>query len=69
MHDKLFWTDSGTSMIEVSSLDGYMRKVIIWKDIDKPRAVAVHPAQGFVLDHTRSSSSTHAIKIVFVINL
>ena len=48
VHDKLFWTDSGTSRIEVSDLDGRMRKVIVWKDVDKPRALAVDPQHGSV---------------------
>ena len=48
VHDKLFWTDSGTSRIEVSDLDGLMRKVVIWRGVHKPRAIAVHPAQGSV---------------------
>ena len=47
-HDKLFWSDSGTSRIEVANLDGSLRKVLIWKDLDKPRALAVHPGQGAI---------------------
>ena len=50
VHDKLFWTDSGTARIEVCDLDGRMRKLIIWTDIDKPRAVAVYPAHGYIDD-------------------
>ena len=45
-HDKLFWTDSGTSRIEVANLDGTMRKVLIWEDLEKPRAIVSHPGQG-----------------------
>ena len=47
--DKLFWTDSGTSRIEVANLDGSMRKVLIWDDLEKPRAIVTHPGQGLVL--------------------
>lgn len=47
IHNKLFWTDSGTSRIEVSNLDGSMRRVLIWKDLEKPRAIVTHPAQGY----------------------
>ena len=46
IHDKLFWTDSGTSRIEVANLDGSQRKVLIWEDLDKPRAIVVHPEIG-----------------------
>jgi len=46
IHNKLFWTDSGTSRIEVVNLDGSMRKVIVWTNLEKPRAIAVHPGRG-----------------------
>lgn len=42
---KLYWTDSETNRIEVSNLDGTSRKVLFWKDLDQPRAIALHPAQ------------------------
>ncbi|XP_071809054.1 low-density lipoprotein receptor-related protein 4-like isoform X2 [Asterias amurensis] len=45
---KLYWTDSGTSRIEVSNLDGSQRSVLIWEDMEKPRAFAVHPEQGLM---------------------
>jgi len=48
VHDKVFWTDSGTSRIEVCHLDGRMRRVVVWKHVDKPRAIAVHPGHGSV---------------------
>ena len=48
VHDKLFWSDSGTSRIEVSNLDGSLRKVLIWRNLDKPRALAVHPGHGSI---------------------
>lgn len=46
IHDKLFWTDSGTSRIEVSNLDGSHRKVLLWQDMEKPRAIALNPMEG-----------------------
>lgn len=46
INDKLFWTDAGTSRIEVSNLDGSYRKVILWQNIQKPRAIAAHPSRG-----------------------
>lgn len=48
IHDILFWTDSGTSRIEVSNLDGDHRKVLLWENLEKPRAIAVHPGEGYV---------------------
>jgi len=59
VHDKLFWTDSGTSRIEVSDLDGLMRAVIIWRDVYKPRAIAVHPAHGSVTTRIDTSGYVH----------
>lgn len=46
VHDKLFWTDSGTSRIEVTDLEGDNRKVLIWSNLEKPRALAAHPGHG-----------------------
>ena len=46
VHDKLFWTDSGTARIEVSNLDGSYRKVILWENLEKPRAIAAYPEKG-----------------------
>ena len=47
IHNLLFWTDSGTSRIEVSNLDGDHRKVLLWENLEKPRAIAVHPGEGY----------------------
>jgi len=43
---KLYWTDSGTKRIEVSDLDGRMRKVLFWESLDQPRAIVVYPQRG-----------------------
>ena len=48
VHDKLFWTDSGTARIEVSNLDGSYRKVILWQNMEKPRAIAAFPEKGCI---------------------
>ncbi|XP_055385944.1 low-density lipoprotein receptor-related protein 4 isoform X2 [Condylostylus longicornis] len=48
VHNLLFWTDSGTRRVEVSDFDGKLRSVIAANDIDKPRAIAVHPGEAFV---------------------
>lgn len=49
IHDLLFWTDSGTRRIEVASLDGQQRAIIIANEIDKPRAIVVHPGKSNLL--------------------
>ena len=48
---KLYWTDRRdaereTSRIEVANLDGSNRKVLFWKDLGRPRAIAVDPLLG-----------------------
>lgn len=43
---KLYWTDSETNRIEVSKSDGSQRKVLFWKDLDQPRAIALVPMDG-----------------------
>ena len=43
---KLYWTDSETNRIEVSHFDGSDRKVLFWKDLDQPRAIALAPTDG-----------------------
>ncbi|XP_068671662.1 low-density lipoprotein receptor-related protein 6-like [Montipora foliosa] len=50
---KLYWTDRGdsdglTSRIEVANLDGTNRKVLVWKKLGLPRAIAVDPLNGFM---------------------
>ncbi|XP_020857184.1 low-density lipoprotein receptor-related protein 6 isoform X1 [Phascolarctos cinereus] len=46
--EKLYWTDSETNRIEVSNLDGTLRKVLFWQELDQPRAIALDPANGFM---------------------
>lgn len=48
IHDLVFWTDSGTRRIEVASLDGKQRAIVAGNDIDKPRAIAVHPGEAYL---------------------
>jgi len=43
---KLYWTDSGIKRIEVSDLDGRMRKVLFWDVLDQPRAMVLYPQHG-----------------------
>lgn len=49
IHNLLFWTDSGTRRIEVASLDGKERAIVTANDLDKPRAIAVHPGEALVI--------------------
>ncbi|KAL6038747.1 hypothetical protein STEG23_008240, partial [Scotinomys teguina] len=44
--EKLYWTDSETNRIEVSNLDGSLRKVLFWQELDQPRAIALDPSSG-----------------------
>ncbi|XP_055017167.1 low-density lipoprotein receptor-related protein 6-like [Boleophthalmus pectinirostris] len=44
--NKLYWTDSETNRIEVSELDGSLRKVLFWQELDQPRAIALDPTRG-----------------------
>ncbi|XP_053574891.1 low-density lipoprotein receptor-related protein 6 [Bombina bombina] len=46
--EKLYWTDSETNRIEVSNLDGTLRKVVFWQELDQPRAIALDPARGYM---------------------
>ena len=48
---KLYWTDlrdpdGETNRIEVANFDGFYRKVLFWKDLGLPRAIAVDPLKG-----------------------
>lgn len=46
---KMYWTDTGTNRIEVGNLDGSMRKVLVWQNLDSPRAIALYHEMGSVL--------------------
>uniref|UniRef100_A0A8C6LAN2 Low density lipoprotein receptor-related protein 4 n=1 Tax=Nothobranchius furzeri TaxID=105023 RepID=A0A8C6LAN2_NOTFU len=45
---KVYWTDTGTNRIEVANLDGSMRKVLIWQNLDSPRAIALYHEMGYM---------------------
>ena len=42
----LYWTDTGTDVIEVARLNGEHRRTLISQDLDQPRAIALHPQKG-----------------------
>ena len=46
--DKLYWTDSETNRLEVSTLQGDHRKVLFWEDLDQPRAICLFPKKGLL---------------------
>ena len=48
--NKIYWTDSDTKRIEVAGLSGLEtdRSVLIWDDLDLPRAISVAPEQGLM---------------------
>lgn len=52
----LYWADTGTNRIEVAKLDGQHRQVLVWKDLDSPRALALDPAEGLVNMENRENS-------------
>jgi hypothetical protein len=45
IHDLLFVVDAGSKRIDVSSLTGQYRQSIVWRGLDKPRGIAVHPGK------------------------
>jgi low density lipoprotein receptor-related protein 5/6 len=44
-----YWTDTGTDRIEVARLNGTSRKILLTEGLDEPRAIVVHPIEGYVL--------------------
>ena len=42
----LYWSDTGTDIIEVCHLNGSSRRVLVSEDLDEPRAMAVDPGEG-----------------------
>jgi SHS2 domain-containing protein len=53
----LYYTDSVKHTIEVASLDGSNRKVLINTDLKNPRGIAVDPIDGFVLFELKFNKS------------
>lgn len=45
--EKIYWADSEAEKIEVAELYGPNRKVLYWKDLDQPRAIALVPSEGY----------------------
>lgn len=54
--DNIYWADVGTDRIEVARLDGSSRKVLVWENLENPRAIALHPNQRLVeISHVLST--------------
>lgn len=45
---QIYWTDAGRNSIEVAELDGRNRKVLVWTDLESPRAIALHYHHGLM---------------------
>lgn len=43
----VYWADSGTHRIEVARLEGSSRRTLIWRDIDEPHSIVLHPQEGY----------------------
>ena len=42
----LFWADSSNNRIETMQVDKRSRRLIVYKDVDSPRCLALDPNQG-----------------------
>ena len=48
VYSHLYWTDTGTNSISLANLDGSMVTTIIKDSLEEPRAIALHPAKGWL---------------------
>lgn len=48
IYHNIYWTDTGYNTIEVASEDGSMKKILVDKDLDEPRSIAVDPRNGWL---------------------
>lgn len=42
----LYWTDTGSDLIQVAKLADFTRKVLISEGLDEPRAIVLEPLKG-----------------------
>lgn len=47
--DNIYWTDGESNRIEVATLNGKYQKVLIWSDLDQPRAIALVPSKQLMI--------------------
>lgn len=61
---KLYWTDAIRKRIEVSHLDGRHRKILIYQDLDSPRAITLNHRTGYMFwaDWGNSNANSAAKK-------
>lgn len=45
---QIYWTDGGRNSIEVAEMNGRNRKLLIWKDLDTPRAIVLYYHSGLM---------------------
>lgn len=43
----IYWIDASFNRIEVASLDGKSRKVVVWHNLQQPKSIAVDPVHGY----------------------
>ncbi|XP_041357681.1 very low-density lipoprotein receptor-like [Gigantopelta aegis] len=48
IYKHIYWTDTGLDRIQVSTMDGSMRKTLVDTDLDEPRAIVVDPQNGYM---------------------
>ncbi|XP_065165067.1 very low-density lipoprotein receptor-like isoform X2 [Atheta coriaria] len=48
IYNHIYWTDTGKNTIELANFDGSMRKVLIRGGLQEPRAIALHPMDGWM---------------------
>ncbi|KAJ7378682.1 hypothetical protein OS493_021986 [Desmophyllum pertusum] len=48
LNKKMYWTDTGTDMIEVADLNGDHRLHLITTGLKNPRAIVAHPTAGYI---------------------
>ncbi|XP_042234598.1 low-density lipoprotein receptor-related protein 4-like [Homarus americanus] len=49
VNDHVYWLDSMTYRIEVAHLDGSCRRPLVWTNLQKPRALLLHPARELLI--------------------
>ncbi len=45
INSAIYWTDTGSDSIEMSHLNGSLRRVIVSDGLDEPRAIVVDPKE------------------------
>ncbi|KAG7158090.1 Very low-density lipoprotein receptor-like 3 [Homarus americanus] len=50
LYNHIYWTNTDTDTIEVADFNGDMRKTLFHHSLDEPRAIALYPSEGWILD-------------------